>query len=168
MQANLKSKSRAVVRRAEETDLSSIMRIEESSFKSEDTFPMALFRRYLKELRDGFYVVLDGENTVAGYTVFEDVGEECYVLSIAVFPESRNQGLATSLMLFMENECRKRGLSKIVLDVRVDNEGAISFYRRLGLAEAGRKARFYEDGADALMMEKHLVASAKQGCLRVN
>jgi len=161
MHGREKPRSAVVIRRVEENDLDRIMKIEESSFRSKDTFSLALFRRYLKKLRNGFYVVLDGEGAVVGYAVFEDVGERCYVLSIAILPDNRNQGLATMLMAFIESECRRRGLSKIVLDVRVDNESAISFYKRLGLVEAGRKTRFYEDGIDALIMEKHLMTSSE-------
>jgi RimJ/RimL family protein N-acetyltransferase len=41
-----------------------------------------------------------------------------------------------------------------VLEVKAHNARAINLYRHLGFAAVGRRARFYADGADALLMAR--------------
>ena len=57
---------------------------------------------------------------------------EYYISNLAVYPEYRNLGLGTRLLLKAEDEARKSGASKAVLDVEADNESAIRLYEKIG------------------------------------
>ncbi|MCJ7613869.1 ribosomal protein S18-alanine N-acetyltransferase [Candidatus Bathyarchaeota archaeon] len=142
------------IRNATKTDIDGIMEIENSSFEWFDTFPKALFNQYLNEYRDGFYVVVDQSESIVGYAILAEENGNGYLLSIAVHTKSRNRGVATLLMKFLETKCHEKGFRKLMLEVRVDNKPAIEIYRKRGLVEVGMTTDFYGDGADALMMEK--------------
>lgn len=61
-----------------------------------------------------------------------------YISNVAVYPEFRGANLGTNLLLKTEEEAKNCGAEKIVLDVDVDNEGAIRLYHRLGYSIPGK------------------------------
>jgi len=74
---------------------------------------------------------------IAAYDDFERamppiLGEEYYIMHLAVLPERRGQGIGKQLMEFAENQAQAKGLKRMVLDVDVDNEKARRLYERLG------------------------------------
>jgi ribosomal-protein-alanine N-acetyltransferase len=53
----------------------------------------------------------------------------------------------------MGKELSAAGVSEVILEVRASNAAAVGFYRALGFAENGRRARYYADPEeDALLM----------------
>jgi ribosomal protein S18 acetylase RimI-like enzyme len=66
---------------------------------------------------------------------------ECYISNVAIYPEFRSIKLGTKLLLKMEEEAKSCGAKKMVLDVDVDNEGAIRLYQRLGYSIVGKPSR---------------------------
>ncbi|MBI4186822.1 MAG: GNAT family N-acetyltransferase [Chloroflexi bacterium] len=59
---------------------------------------------------------------------------ECYVNSLAVYPEFRRLGVATRLLLAIEAEMAE-SVSRIMLDVEVGNQPALNLYRKAGYAK---------------------------------
>jgi ribosomal-protein-alanine N-acetyltransferase len=53
-------------------------------------------------------------------------------------------------------EAAARGVAAIFLEVSVGNEAARKLYARAGFTEVGRRARYYADGADALVLRSPL------------
>jgi len=153
---NLELKKGIVVRNATEDDLHKIMEIERASFKRADVFPRALFQKYLRELNDGFFAIFDKRGSIVGYAILGEKDGKGYLISIAIHPQRRNQGFATSLLKFLESKCYEKGFTTMTLEVRADNKNAIEIYKKLGFVEVKKKKCFYEDGADALVMEKRL------------
>ncbi len=68
-------------------------------------------------------------------------GNEYYVSNVAIYPEFRGNKLGTNLLLKAEEEAKRCGAEKSVLDVKVDNQGAIRLYHRLGYSVAGEPRR---------------------------
>jgi ribosomal protein S18 acetylase RimI-like enzyme len=60
-----------------------------------------------------------------------------YIACVAVYPEFRNRGLGTSLLIHTEEAARKAGAIKLELDAETDNKGAIRFYQRFGMNAVG-------------------------------
>jgi [ribosomal protein S18]-alanine N-acetyltransferase len=54
-------------------------------------------------------------------------------------------------------ELRAAGCATVFLEVRADNAPAIGFYERGGWHAAGRRARYYPDGVDALLYRRALL-----------
>jgi ribosomal protein S18 acetylase RimI-like enzyme len=74
-----------------------------------------------------------------------------WISTIGVLPEYRGQGIGAQLLEACE---KKLPTPSIKLCVRATNDTAIRLYRRFGYDIAGTWQRYYQDGEDALVMEK--------------
>jgi ribosomal protein S18 acetylase RimI-like enzyme len=74
-----------------------------------------------------------------------------WIATLGVLPEYRRQGIARLLLL----ECEKHLNSpRLRLCVRLDNTPAIRLYEQEGYQRIGTWTKYYNDGGDALVMEK--------------
>lgn len=76
--------------------------------------------------------------------------------TIAVAPEARGRGLGAALLRACEKAARKRGATALRLEVNIRNKSALALYRKSGYGIRERINRYYEDGSDALRLEKPL------------
>jgi ribosomal protein S18 acetylase RimI-like enzyme len=74
-----------------------------------------------------------------------------WIATIGVLPEHRRRGVATALLQTCEGRVR---VSTVRLNVRVSNKGALQLYHELGYTEVGLWPHYYQDGEDALVLEK--------------
>jgi ribosomal-protein-alanine N-acetyltransferase len=86
------------------------------------------------------------------------VSDEAEVLTLAVAPVARRQGVGTALLRVAKAEVAARGGRTIFLEVGVGNAPAQALYRREGFAEVGRRRRYYADASDALVLRVDLLA----------
>jgi [ribosomal protein S18]-alanine N-acetyltransferase len=84
------------------------------------------------------------------------IGDEAEILTLAVEPRVRRQGVATALLTKALAEARGRGARSVLLEVSVSNAAARALYGRAGFVEVGRRQRYYADGADALILRAEL------------
>ena len=85
---------------------------------------------------------------IDGYIVFSPDG---HIISMAVRPERRRMGIGTRLVQEAKVHCGGKSLR---LEVRVSNVGAQEFYLALGFEPKGKRKGYYQDGEDALIMER--------------
>jgi ribosomal-protein-alanine N-acetyltransferase len=105
------------------------------------------------------WVAWQGE-TLTGFALARDLGDECEILSLGVLPEWRRHGIARELMRGVAGEARHRHFRSVVLEVAQDNEAAYRLYSGLGFTKVGQRPRYYRraDGlADALILRLMLV-----------
>lgn len=91
----------------------------------------------------------------AGFALARVIADEAEILTIAVAPPLRRQGLASRLLAGVLAEAAARGATTAFLEVAADNAAARALYRSAGFAEAGRRAGYYGAG-DALILRKPL------------
>lgn len=132
------------------SDLKEIMTIESASF----SYPWSA-RFFLQELRvpcaRSLLAVVEGKTV--GYVVYWLLPSEVDIHNLAVHTVYRRRGIGRSLLLAVIDEARRRGSSRVTLEVRKSNEGARQLYRSLGFAAQGvRKGYYSDDGEDALAM----------------
>jgi [ribosomal protein S18]-alanine N-acetyltransferase len=82
--------------------------------------------------------------------------DEAEVLTLAVAPEARRQGVATALLHRVLAEIGARGGAAVFLEVSTGNIAARALYQRFGFTEVGRRHRYYADGSDALVLRTNL------------
>jgi ribosomal-protein-alanine N-acetyltransferase len=88
-----------------------------------------------------------------GYVVNSRYVDAWHVMNVAVDPDLRRRGIATSLLerLFeLTQDDQRRGYT---LEVRVSNDQAIALYEKLGFIRQGIRRAYYTDNReDALIM----------------
>jgi [ribosomal protein S18]-alanine N-acetyltransferase len=87
-------------------------------------------------------------------------GGEGEILTLAVDPRRRREGLGGLLVEAASALAREAGAEALFLEVAHDNAAAIGLYREAGFAEVGRRPAYYDRGggerADALVMRRDL------------
>lgn len=148
-----------LMRAAETADVTELATLEQATFDS-DRLSRRSFRR-LVSVPSATLLVARADRVLAGYAlVFFRAGSTVARLySIAVDARYRGRGVAGQLMAAAEAAARARGCERFRLEVRVDNAAAIRLYERLGFAMSDRIGGYYEDGGDALRMQKAVVAA---------
>ena len=106
-----------------------------------------------------FFELAISENQVVGYAGVFAPGDGAVadVLTVTVINGFRRQGIAKKLISDIESYCQTKGSSAIMLEVAVDNAGAISLYENLGYVQISTRNNYYGSGKDALVMQKELI-----------
>ena len=99
------------------------------------------------------YMVICEDNHVVGYAGAWLVYDEGQITNIAIIPSARGKGYGSELTKQLIDECSKRGLYEIFLEVRISNLPALAMYRNLGFSVKGiRKDYYSEPKEDAYIM----------------
>ncbi|MFM7347503.1 MAG: GNAT family N-acetyltransferase [Tagaea sp.] len=90
----------------------------------------------------GVYAILaaDGERA-AGLALGRRIADEAELLTLAVAPDYRRQGLGAALVRAVASVVPLARL--LHLEVGADNPPALTLYRTLGFAQAGRRKDYY-------------------------
>ena len=94
---------------------------------------------------------LDGR--VAGHAAARLGAPEAQLLTIAVDPKSGRRGVGTALLSALSSRARAAGCSSVTFEVSERNAPARAFYTRAGARVVGRRPKFYNDGAGAVLMD---------------
>ncbi len=65
--------------------------------------------------------------------------ETYYISNLALYPEFRNRGLGTELLVFVEAVARQAGAGNLDVDAEIPNQGAVRFYKRFGMTKVEEK-----------------------------
>ena len=105
-----------------------------------------------------FTVAVDSNNQIIGYAavMVAAPGIEADVLTVGVLPEHRKSGIGTAFMEQLENWASDKESNAMMLEVGVENSGAIALYKSLGYVQISLRKNYYGTGLDALVMRKDL------------
>lgn len=149
------------IRPIQKQDFEQLTQIEFESFT--DPYPEELFQFLANTQPDQFLVVVEGKEeteSILGYAVADiDRKKQSkigHILSIAIGKKYRRRGFGSRLLSKLINVLKSKGCNGVVLEVRVSNNVANSFYQKLGFQEVKRSRSFYDDGEDALIMALNL------------
>jgi len=107
-----------------------------------------------------FLVATNESDQIVGYAAVLVVapGVEADVLTVAVLPEYARQGIATRFMNELEEWSQRKQALAMMLEVSVENTGAIALYEKLGYQTIATRKNYYGQGLDALVMRKEFGA----------
>lgn len=95
-----------------------------------------------------------------GFALGRIAGPEVELLTLAVHPEARRQGIGRTLLAGFEGHARQKGAKQAFLEVAEQNQGAIALYRAQGYKDAGYRKNYYASPngpkASALVMLRDL------------
>jgi ribosomal-protein-alanine acetyltransferase len=89
---------------------------------------------------------------IVGFIVLRLVPPEAEVLNLAVNPENREQGVATSLLEVVLASLQKERATRLHLEVRPSNTPAISFYQKHLFTLAGVRPNYYREPEEAALL----------------
>lgn len=94
----------------------------------------------------------------AGTVRFKDDGDSLYFFRLSVVPEARRQGLAKSMLAWLENYAREQGLKEVRCSVRKSVPRNIQLYQSVGFTVRGEKTVTNSNGftVDIVMMSKEI------------
>ena len=102
------------------------------------------------------------EGELSGILIGRRAADEGEILNLAVSRGKRWAGEGGRLVRALLEEYRLQGVSRVFLEVRESNAGAIAFYERLGFRAVGRRNAYYQRPSEAaLVMELRLVKSTE-------
>jgi ribosomal-protein-alanine N-acetyltransferase len=110
--------------------------------------------RLMLEMPGAFGLHLPGR----GFVLARVAAGEAEILTLAVAPAARRRGSGAALLAAALAGAAARGAGEMFLEVSEANGPARALYAAAGFAEAGRRRRYYADGADALVLRRGLAA----------
>jgi len=106
-------------------------------------------RQFILALKDGSIIGYAGIMVVAA-------GVPADLLTIAILPDFRGQGIAQEMLAELENWAKAKGATEVILEVDTNNKNAIRLYKFVQYEEISTRANYYALGVDALIMRKEL------------
>ncbi|GAC1445127.1 MAG: ribosomal protein S18-alanine N-acetyltransferase [Mycobacteriales bacterium] len=132
--------------------LEKVLAIEPTLF-GDDCWTAQTFWSELGQPDTRHYLVAADDETVVGYAGLCDYPDEAFVQTIGVARAVQGKGIGAQLLVALLAEATRRRQSRVLLEVRADNERAIALYERFGFRRSGVRRGYYSpSGADALVM----------------
>src|ERR687883_1625287 len=146
--------ARVEFRRLELRDLNAIEAIERASYPT--PWSRSMFAGELAKPSSLSLGAFDHDTgDLLGYLIISRYVDAWHVMNVAVAPEHRRRGIATTLLERLFELTAGRGRRGYTLEGRVSNTGAIKLYERLGFRPRGVRRGYYTDNReDALIMWK--------------
>lgn len=145
-------------------DVDALLKLEQRAF-SGDRFKRRQLR-YLLSRANAYSLVIESEPSVSlgrgmllghGMLLFRRGSHQARLYSLCVDPAARGQGLGAQLLERLMNEARFRGCQWLILEVRADNQPALSLYAHHGFMPTDWLSNYYDDGCTAWRMACCLV-----------
>lgn len=138
------------IRPATPADLDAIAAIE-ASWPSAPGWTKEQFAAEIGSLRALFLVA--EEDGLLGHALCWNVPPEAQLFTIAVAKSAARRGVGAALLAALARAARAAGLTRLTLEVSQRNAPARALYAKAGFRVVGRRPKFYNDGADALLMD---------------
>lgn len=101
-------------------------------------------------------VVVTRSDVIAAFGIMEYADEHAHLNLLAVHPDHRMQGLGGWVFKWLEKCAVVAGNRRVLVEARVDNPTALTFYRSQRFTEVGRIKGYYRGRVDAIRLEKQL------------
>jgi ribosomal-protein-alanine N-acetyltransferase len=121
-----------------------------------ERYDPGLFTTVSSSWPEGFLVVKSQQGIKAFLLGAMTSQIQSRVLMLAVSGDLRRRGVGTMLMSRFMEESYKKGTRVVTLEVRKNNDAALSFYNKLGFRRVDVIKNYYNDGEDAYQMQRWL------------
>jgi len=141
-----------LVRTAVPADVEAVTRLEDECL-GVDAWSEGLVREGIHgALPTVVYLVAEIDQAVVGHAVVSTAGDIAELQRIAVGAAHRRSGVASALLAEVLEVAGRTEADRLLLEVREDNQAALSFYARSGFTEIDRRPRYFADGATAVVL----------------
>ncbi|MFW6038155.1 MAG: ribosomal protein S18-alanine N-acetyltransferase [Candidatus Saliniplasma sp.] len=136
------------IRKCKRKDIPMVLTIEKKSFE----YPYS-DRIFYSFLNSDKFLVAEHKKKVVGYIMAAVRRDEGVIISIAVHPDFRRQGIGKMLM---KDVIALLDTDKVSLTLREYNISALRFYSKLGFKIKGMLKEYYENGDNAIIMKRDI------------
>ena len=138
-------------------DIDTVLNLNGRCFRNGENYTRHTFAYLLNEPATLSYkaVTKTGEMAAFSFVMLNPDGAG-HLTTIGVAPEHRRRGLGLQLLGHLENALRAKGVSTIVLEVRVSNTSAQKLYNSAGFSVVQRLTNYYIKGEDGYLMVQPL------------
>lgn len=144
------------IRRALADDVGALASVHAQAF--DQAWPPKAFAELLSS--PGVVALAAINEDLVGVILMRAIAGEAEVLTLAVAPAYRRQGVAGALLTAGLSLAMQAGAQAVFLEVAADNPAAIALYRAAGFTDAGRRANYYPrrgaPAVDALLLRRTL------------
>jgi [ribosomal protein S18]-alanine N-acetyltransferase len=81
-----------------------------------------------------------------------------HIITIDVLASARRAGIGSQMLRAVEERLRAAHCHAVILETAVDNQPALSFYKRHGYDVVKTLPRYYSNGVDAFALKKDLLS----------
>jgi ribosomal-protein-alanine N-acetyltransferase len=127
--------------------------IHAAAFRADEAWPAAGLTALL--VQPGHFALID---PTGGMVLARVTADEAEILTLAVVPEARHGGIGLALVEAAMRRAAVAGAAAMFLEVASTNTPARALYAKAGFVRVGRRARYYADGGDALVLRAELGA----------
>ncbi|HEX7253026.1 MAG TPA: N-acetyltransferase [Thermoanaerobaculia bacterium] len=145
-----------VLRDIRRSDLEALYALDQICFDSGIAYSKTELKQILRSA-SGCGVLAESSGEVAGFAAgYVSARGDGHVVTLDVSPSFRRRGLGKTLFSDLLQRFRRAGATGIRLEVEVENQPAIAFYRTFGFRPTRRVSDYYGYGRDAWEMERKL------------
>ena len=118
--------------------------------------------RYFLDRRSAITLVAEKDGTIQGFVIADRFRSRRVahsmgrIITIDVAPEAQQSGVGSLLLDKVEQELRAAECDYVSLEVAVDNQKAMRFYKKHGYSVLKVLPRYYLNSIDGLLMGKKL------------
>ncbi|MEO6466147.1 MAG: ribosomal protein S18-alanine N-acetyltransferase [Pyrinomonadaceae bacterium] len=135
-----------------------VLKLNLRCFRNGENYTKYTFAYLFNEPRAISYQMAGANGEMAAFVfVLLNPDGAAHLTTLGVAPEHRRRGLAVRLLTHLDEVLRIKGVSTIVLELRVSNLAAKRLYTDAGYASVNRLKNYYSDGEDCFLMVKSLV-----------
>lgn len=112
----------------------------------DDPWSQDSFEHFLQDSSTCGWLAVQDQGTATipvGFILARVVLDEAEILTFAVNPSVRRQGIGRQLIEKLQNFLRQEKIHKLFLEVAVTNEGAIKLYTSLDFREVSMRQNYY-------------------------
>ncbi len=145
------------IRKAKKEDIPECILIAVKAFNFDRNLMEKEFERKIDNKNYSIIVAIENNEIVGyGYFQYREWNNTTYLESLAVKQDIRNKGIGTKLLEEIIKKSKSFGARRIFVDMNLDNEKVIDFYKKNGFIETGTINDFSKEGKTALILSKTL------------
>ena len=91
-----------------------------------------------------------GFMTEYGFLLASDLGDDLEILTLAVLPDYRRQGIAASFLSALQEYALSHHKQHIFLEVKKTNQPAICLYQKHGFIQSGIRPDYYHENGQTV------------------
>lgn len=105
-------------------------------------------------LTPDYFIWVIGDKNPRGFIVVRNNINTWEIMQLVIDQAYQRQGFASQLLQFVIATAQEKQIQKLILEVRASNNPALTLYEKLGFTRTGLRKNYYQDGEDAVLMER--------------